>query len=273
MSANCIELYDSEMPTTRSASKKQTKIDDVETTVEGPGAIQSKQSSKKPKSSTKANTAVKRKASPQGNPSTPVKKKVKSNVHEDENENEHGRKQKQNEAPIDDEKPIMINRSPVLQLWGAVVAQFVHPTESWELCLSIGGSIATLCAVSKGRAIGKIAPSSESADKGRGAKTGKEARSLDVMGFPMQVRNNVVHVDGKPKPLKESNLQGKYGGDENYQRVKRTMEQAIKDWANDKEDLEQKAFHFYEEFRPGSGGWGQQGQLDLSKVKKTITRN
>ena len=36
------------------------------------------------------------------------------------------------------EKPIVINRSPVLQLWGACVAGFLHPELGWEVCLNIG---------------------------------------------------------------------------------------------------------------------------------------
>lgn len=38
------------------------------------------------------------------------------------------------------EKPIMINRAPVLTLWGACVAAFLHDDLSWEACLSVGES-------------------------------------------------------------------------------------------------------------------------------------
>lgn len=149
----------------------------------------------------------------------------------------------------------------------------MHSNESWETCLSIGGSIASLCAISKGRAIGKIDPPSESRDKGsRGKKTDKETRHLEVMGFPMEIKDGVVTVDGKPKPLSEEAIEGKFGGTDNYQRAKKVMQEALEAWVDDKDDLEKQAFHFYEQFRPGSGGWGQKGELDLENVQKTITR-
>lgn len=246
------------MPTTRSASKKQTKIDDYQDNAEQ-DKTNAKATKSKPKA--KANTAVKRKSSSQDSPAKPSKKKLKAESSEPD------------KSAVDREKPIKINRSPVLQLWGAAVAQFVHSNESWETCLSIGGSIASLCAISKGRAIGKIDPPSESRDKGsRGKKTDKETRHLEVMGFPMEIKDGVVTVDGKPKPLSEEAIEGKYGGTDNYQRVKKVMQEALEAWVDDKDDLEKQAFHFYEQFRPGSGGWGQKGELDLENVRKTITR-
>jgi hypothetical protein len=51
---------------------------------------------------------------------------------------------------------IMINRAPVLELWAATVTSFLYPKISWDTSLSAGGAISTLCAISKGRAIGAI---------------------------------------------------------------------------------------------------------------------
>lgn len=254
------------MPITRSASKKQTKIDDFQdgTEQDTQNKMGSKPTKSKPKA--KANTAVKRKAltSSQDNSVQPSKKKVKAKAEDQELDTDFGKSN----------KPIKINRSPVLQLWSAVVAQFVYPTESWETCLSIGGSIASLCAISKGRAIGKIDPPNDSRDKGRRGKKAdnNETRHLEVMGFPMQIKDGVVTVDGKPKPLSEEAVESKYGGADQYQRVKSVMQQALESWGDDKDNLEKQAFHFYEQFRPGSGGWGQKGELDLENVQKTITR-
>ncbi|KAK5938383.1 hypothetical protein PMZ80_009353 [Knufia obscura] len=179
------------------------------------------------------------------------------------------------------EKPIMINRSPVLQLWGATVAQFLHPDEEWSTCLSVGGSIAQLCAVSKGRAIGQISPKDESAlaedkRKKRKSETKEEAREIEVMGFPQQIQGDVVVIDGKPKPLKEGLLQGKFGGEEDYGRVKDAMEEALQSWKGDEDELDRKAFHMYERFRPdvaaGGSGWGRKGELNLQKVRSMIER-
>ncbi|KAK5082497.1 hypothetical protein LTR70_008383 [Exophiala xenobiotica] len=185
------------------------------------------------------------------------------------------------DSTTDLEKPIMINRSPVLQLWGAVVAQFLHPDEPWSTCLSIGGSIAQLCAISKGRAIGQVAPKDESADAEGKRKKGKqeskkESRVIEVMGFPQQIQDAVVMMDGKPKPLKEELLQGKFGGASNYEKAMKAMEDGLQSWTGDKDELDGKAFHMYEKFRPdvaaGGAGWGRKGELNLHKVKSTIER-
>lgn len=185
------------------------------------------------------------------------------------------------DSTTDLEKPIMINRSPVLQLWGAVVAHFLHPDEPWPTCLSIGGSIAQLCAISKGRAIGQVAPKDESADaegkrKKHKQQSKKASREIEVMGFPQQIQDDVVMVDGKPKPLKEVLLQGKFGGASNYEKAKKAMEDVLQSWADDKDELDRKAFHMYEKFRPdiaaGGAGWGRKGEFNLHKVKSTIER-
>lgn len=187
------------------------------------------------------------------------------------------------DSTVDLEKPIMINRSPVLQLWGATVAQFLHPQESWPTCLSVGGSIAQLCAISKGRAIGTVAPKDESADaedkrskRKRETKKESESREIEVMGFPQQIQDDVVVVDGKPKPLKQELLQGKFGGASNYEKTKKAMEDGLQSWTDSKDELDRKAFHMYEKFRPdvaaGGSGWGRKGELNPHKVKSTIER-
>lgn len=51
---------------------------------------------------------------------------------------------------------VLINRAPVLDLWAATVTSFLYPDISWETSLSAGSAISTLCAISKGRAIGTI---------------------------------------------------------------------------------------------------------------------
>lgn len=179
-----------------------------------------------------------------------------------------------------EKRSIVINRSPVLQLWAAVVAGFLYPNETWDTCLSIGGAISTLCAISKGRAIGKVEPKDTSAEEleardRKRQQTKKEVnRTLDVMGFDLDIKDGVVIVSGKPKPVKESLLQGKFGGEDEYTNVKQVMENALRIWSDDKERLDKKAFSMYESFRPGvaagSSGWGRKGELKMDKVKDTI---
>lgn len=177
------------------------------------------------------------------------------------------------------EKPIIINRAPVLELWGACVAHFLHPDFSWDLCLSIGSSISTITAISKGRSIGTIAPPDESkkdASKDQTEKRGDYLSTVKVMGFPMQLKGDSVIVKGKPKTTREVSLVRKYGSDEIYGKAKDAMSEALQDWKGKEDGLDAKAFHMYEQFRPdvakGQKGWGRKGELHLSKVKDTIQK-
>lgn len=177
------------------------------------------------------------------------------------------------------EKPIIINRAPVLELWGACVAHFLHPELSWNLCLSIGSSISTITAISKGRSIGKIAApdetKNEASDKQKD-KNGGDLATVKVMGFPMTPKGDSVMVKGKPKTTREVNLVRKYGSDQSYGKAKDAMTEALQDWKGKEGDLDAKAFHMYEQFRPdvakGQKGWGRKGELHLSKVRGTISR-
>ncbi|KAK2614709.1 hypothetical protein N8I77_001514 [Diaporthe amygdali] len=177
------------------------------------------------------------------------------------------------------EKPIIINRAPVLELWGACVAHFLHPDLSWNLCLSIGSSISTITAISKGRSIGTIAPPDESKKNDSNDKN-KQTRdnppTFKVMGFPMTTKGESVMVKGKPKTTREVSLVRKYGSDETYAEAKNAMSEALESWRGEEDDLDEKAFHLYEQFRPdvakGQKGWGRKGELHLSKVKDTIRK-
>ena len=222
----------------------------------------------------KANTSKKRKAPASEHENDPPKKTART-----------GQKASKQAQLSDDaselEKPIMINRSPVLQLWASVVAAFLHPDENWDTCLSIGSSISTLCAISKGKAIGQIEPKDRSAEdenklQKRKQKAKNEMREVEVMGFPLHIKNGVVVLDGKEKPTKEELLQGKYGGEETYTKVKQVMQDALQSWSDDKDELDKKAFHMYEKFRPnvaaGQSGWGRKGELNLHEIKSAIER-
>lgn len=174
------------------------------------------------------------------------------------------------------ERPITINRAPVLELWGACVAHFTHPDLSWDLCLSIGSSISTITAISKGRAIGSIAPPDESKKrKGDDDDDEEDLPTINVMGFPIITKGDAVMVKGKPKTTREANLQRKYG-EGNYERAKDTMMEALESWKGDEDDLDGQAFHMYEKFRPdvatGQKGWGRKGELHLSKIKDVVRR-
>lgn len=169
------------------------------------------------------------------------------------------------------EHPIIINRAPVLELWGACVAHAVHPDLSWDLCLSIGSSISTLTAIAKGRSIGTVAQPDESGRQdSKKTKYEEDMPTVSVMGFPMIIKGISVVVKGKPKTTRETNLQRKFG-EGGYESVKGAMTEALGPWKGSEEELDGKAFHFYERFRPevakGQKGWGRKGELRLSKIR------
>lgn len=244
------------MPTTRSANK-QARLEGFE---EGPESTKPA-ATRKAKSTSKAKQSNKRKASS-------AAKDEKSNA---------VKKLKSDTDVKSEEEAIVINRAPVLQLWGAVVAQFLYPDLGWTTCLSIGNSISTLCAISKGRSIGLI-QSKEDADSSERKKKKADigTRKLTVMGFPMQIKGEVVVVDGKPKPFKEANLKGKFGGEEKYGKAKTAFEESLQTWKGLETELDKKAFHMYEEFRPsvagGQQGWGRKGKLELGEAQRVITK-
>lgn len=173
-------------------------------------------------------------------------------------------------------EPITINRAPVLQLWGSVVAKFVHPDLPWVACLSIGNAISSLCAVSKGRSIGLIEPADGTKkDKKTRQRQTDDTRIVKVMGFSLPIKGDAVIVGGKPKPLKGESLKHKFGGQQ-YDAVKAAFEDSLRSWKGHEDELNTKAFHMYEQFRPtvagGQKGWGQKGELSISEIAKAVRR-
>lgn len=172
--------------------------------------------------------------------------------------------------------PIIINRAPVLELWGACVAHVTKPELSWPLCLAIGSSIATILAISKWRAIGTVAqPDEVTKSKKSTRKEDDDTSNIEVMGFSMTLKGNAVVVKGKKKTASEENLRAKFG-QEAYERVKKTMEESLSAWQDNEDDLNGKAFHMYEKFRPdvakGQKGWGRKGELYLPKVEEAVRK-
>lgn len=241
------------MPATTRSTTKQSHIEDF-TNKTGPKNLTNNptnEARKKPLSKRKSSFDGKR---PKVNAYKKLKPDVTGTKHED---------------------PIIINRAPVLQLWGATVAQFVHPDLSWPACLSIGNSISTLCAISKGRSIGVFEPNNEPDNpKHKQNRSASDITELAVMGFPMQVKGDAVISNGKPKTANEDSLRGKFGSEQKYEEAKRTFQEALNSWKGSVDELEKKAFHMYERFRPnvsgGQQGWGRKGKLDLGDVHKMV---
>jgi hypothetical protein len=174
---------------------------------------------------------------------------------------------------------ILINRSPVLQLWSACVAHFIYPQLPWDTCLSAGSAISTICAVAKGRSIGTIESSDITDDKKRKREEAKEKNkglhTIDVMHFHLKLKDGraLVGSQGPGKPAAEEPLRKKFGEKE-YAETRKVFGECLQYWKGKEKELNQKAFGFYEHFRPqvsgGQKGWGRKGELSLEKVRSTI---
>ena len=96
------------------------------------------------------------------------------------------------------------------------------------------------------------------------------------MSFKLSLdKNGQAMVGGKPKKAGEEALMKKYGGSAQYERVKGTFQDALKGWKGEEEELDGRAFSYYEDFRPsiapGQQGWGRKGHLNLETVKTVVT--
>lgn len=243
-------------PTTRSGGNKQAHIDN-------PKETKAAVTGSKHQAKTSDSSSKKRKTPPS---------------------NEKPQKASRKDSPQDDQAEdsndsILINRAPVLELWAATVTSFMYPALSWETCLSAGSGISTLCAVSKGRAIGTIdQPDTAAAEKKREERRrraeNEELEELEVMGFHLKLKDGLAIVGDKPKKANEATLMKKFGESE-YGRAKGAFQDALKDWKGKEEDLNAQAFHHYEDFRPtvpqGQKGWGRKGMLNLQAVREAVS--
>lgn len=245
--------------TTRNGAKqKQTHVDD-------PSETKAAVTSSKRKFSSSNDTPRKRAVQPnhvQNSKAQDPSQKDISPLIEDESKSD----QSKDEIPI--------NRAPVLELWAATVTSFLYPEVSWETSLSAGSAISTLCAISKGRAIGTI-------DKKDPATAGKQQRSkgdqledLEVMGFHLKLKDGHVLVGDKPKKANEQTLIKKFG-EASYEHVRETFRDSLQLWSGQEDELNAQAFHHYEVFRPtvpkGQKGWGRKGNLNLQTVKEAVS--
>lgn len=252
------------MPATTRSGTKQARIDD-------------------PTETKAAVTGSKRKASSQD--AQPRKRTTKSTKEEQDSEPPHAspganpQTKKHEPESNDAEDSILINRAPVLELWSACVTSFLYPKIAWETSLSAGSAISTLCAISKGRAIGTIEkPDPAAAEKKREERKKRseddQLDELEVMGFHLKLKEGQALVGDKPKKANENALVKKFG-EEAYEKTKNAFQDALKPWAGQEEDLNAQAFHRYEDFRPtvpkGQKGWGRKGMLNLQAVRDAVS--
>lgn len=167
---------------------------------------------------------------------------------------------------------ILVNRAPVLTLWGAVVAERLGHDRAEALTL--GKAVAGLNALSKGRRLGifeeaKPAPK----PKARGRKPPERAavpllgRMVPITRTPDGLRAVVKDRAESPAAV-ERYLAQKFG--EALPRVEAAMRTLA--WSYRPAELAAKGFELYEAFRPripeGVKGWGAKGVLDLGLLAR-----
>jgi hypothetical protein len=109
---------------------------------------------------------------------------------------------------IESQHSILINRGPVLELWAAAVTSFLYSGISWKACLSAGSAILSLCAISKGRAVGTVERPNSSATetKSRQWREIDKIDELEVMRLHLKMKEDKALVGEKPKGADEPGL-------------------------------------------------------------------
>jgi hypothetical protein len=169
------------------------------------------------------------------------------------------------------QKKVLINGAPVLTLWAAVVAERLgfKPDEA----LSLGKALAGLNAQSKGQRLGIFHPSPKELKKVHERKPSEEFR-IALLGRALPAVNTKEGVRAviKSKPIDpdgvEQYLESKFG--DALPETRKAMTKLTR--ALKPDELAQKGFGLYEQFRPeipdGVQGWGAKGELDLGRITK-----
>lgn len=258
---HCIQLhvYINKMPANTRSKTKQAKLEDV-----GAGADHSlKTAAKATKSNVERSTSSKKRKPEDSSKDDTVKTT----------------KQAKKSPGADDSDTIIINRAPVLELWASCVTHSLHPSLPWETCLSAGSAISTITAISKGRSIGTIDKPDPGTAQERREKRAEKAdkqglEELEVMSFHLRLKDGQAMVSDKPKKAREEALRKKFGGEQNYESARRAFEEALGKWKGKEDELDKRAFHMYEDFRPsvmpGQAGWGRKGPLRLETVRQVV---
>jgi hypothetical protein len=165
-------------------------------------------------------------------------------------------------------KTVLVNRTPVLTLWAAVVAERLGYGR--DAALTLGKAVAGLNAQSKGRRLGiykqpapeRAAPKTKRPSKGI-ILLGRE---VPVVRTPEGLRAVVKGRVENPESVRRY-LKGKFG--DSLPRVETAMRSVAKVYP--RRQLNEAAFSLYEQFRPeipkGVKGWGAKGQLLLDRIR------
>ena len=249
------------MPASTRSKTKQAKLEDV-----GAGEETAAKATAKPTESS-------------SKPASSSKKRKAADTAKDDSTKPTKQTKKSADDQADDSDTIIINRAPVLELWASSVTHFLHPSLSWNTCLSVGGAISTITAISKGRSIGKVDKPDPGAAQEKREKRKEKADEqgldeLEVMSFHLRLKDGEAMVGDKPKKAGEEALRKKFGGDGKYERVRGAFEEALGAWKGKEDELDARAFGMYEDFRPsvkpGQAGWGRKGELRVETIREVV---
>lgn len=167
---------------------------------------------------------------------------------------------------------VQINRAPVLTLWVTIVAE--RQGYSRQEALTYGKWIAGVFAQTKGRSMG-IFPSQEPPTEQERAAKRRRDEALGVehvqvfqrVMIPVLVRNDnrlAVSNGNTLNPVQVQRYLERAFGNQlaAVQEVMRTLAYSLPP-----EELRQRAYHLYEQFRPEWRGWGQKACLDLNVIR------
>ena len=171
---------------------------------------------------------------------------------------------------------IMINRAPVLTLWGVIVAERLGYQH--DEALTLGKAMAGLNAQSKGQRLGIYTPAEKELDEKRSEKAKErqvgETLLVEVVGraIPAVKTEHGLRATAKGKEIDpasvERYLEKKFG--EGLADVRLALEALAQAYAP--QELERQAYRLYERFRPvipeGRRGWGAAGELKLERIRK-----
>ena len=166
---------------------------------------------------------------------------------------------------------VRINRAPVLTLWATVVYEKQGYTR--QEALTHAKWISAILARSKGKSLGKIDDTSNSAD---GPSYDKKVSKVNAFGHikvPVESEKEGKRfaIMGKSSLIPgdvEQYLENAFGGEE----LRRTREilERLADAIPDLDDLRSKAYDLYEKLRPEWQGWAQPGKFDLDHIEDLI---
>lgn len=171
---------------------------------------------------------------------------------------------------------ILINRAPVLVLWGAVVAERLG--FQWDEALTLGRVLAGLNAYSKGLSLGLFEPVPEAVREQRRAEKGTKTH-VDLMrrAIPVMVTPDGLRATSKGRPTSpesvEHYLKSKFGDAlDSVTNAMRTLARSMPPI-----ELSAEAYGLYERFRPeiptGVGGWGATGELRIADINALANRS